>query len=162
MDWAKATARGYKKHLSFEIWCDLYYGFTVLFLMESPFEILCFNDLRYWTIIHCQYSSGLIICIIIIMNLSLSVSYSFQLLALPWHVPKLYSPSTKKNKKNRSLAPVRVTQKSLNPKCDISPTNCRTMLIFRLIVCNRIPYKNIELPHIIGKTDISLLHNPTV
>ena len=24
MDWAKTTARGYKKHLNFEIWCDLY------------------------------------------------------------------------------------------------------------------------------------------
>ena len=24
MDWAKTTARGYKKHLSFGIWCDLY------------------------------------------------------------------------------------------------------------------------------------------
>ena len=132
---------------------------NLLFLLKSPFEVLCFVDLRYWPIIHCQYSSGLIICIIIIMNVSLSVSHSFQLLSLPWHVPKLFSlPS----KSFRSLAPVRVTQKSLNPKCDISPTNCRTMLIFRLIICNRIPYKNIELPHIIGKTDIRLLHNPMV
>ena len=24
MDWAKTTARGYKKHLNFGIWCDLY------------------------------------------------------------------------------------------------------------------------------------------
>ena len=24
MDWAKTAARGYKKHLSFGIWCDLY------------------------------------------------------------------------------------------------------------------------------------------
>ena len=24
MDWAKTTARGYKEHLSFGIWCDLY------------------------------------------------------------------------------------------------------------------------------------------
>ena len=24
MDWAKTTARGYKKHLSFGIWCDSY------------------------------------------------------------------------------------------------------------------------------------------
>ena len=24
MDWAKTTARGYKKHLNFLIWCDLY------------------------------------------------------------------------------------------------------------------------------------------
>ena len=24
MDWAKTTARGYKKHLSFGIWCELY------------------------------------------------------------------------------------------------------------------------------------------
>ena len=24
MDWAKTTARGYKQHLSFGIWCDLY------------------------------------------------------------------------------------------------------------------------------------------
>ena len=24
MDWAKTTARGYKKHLNFAIWCDLY------------------------------------------------------------------------------------------------------------------------------------------
>ena len=24
MDWAKTTARGYKKDLSFRIWCDLY------------------------------------------------------------------------------------------------------------------------------------------
>ena len=24
MDWAKTTARGYKKHLNFEIWCDQY------------------------------------------------------------------------------------------------------------------------------------------
>ena len=24
MDWAKTTARGYKKRLSFGIWCDLY------------------------------------------------------------------------------------------------------------------------------------------
>ena len=27
MDWAKTAARGYKKHLSFGIWCDLYYRF---------------------------------------------------------------------------------------------------------------------------------------
>ena len=27
MDWAKTTAWGYKKHLSFGIWCDLYKGF---------------------------------------------------------------------------------------------------------------------------------------
>ena len=27
MDWAKATARGYKKHLSFGIWCNLYKRF---------------------------------------------------------------------------------------------------------------------------------------
>ena len=27
MDWAKTTARGYKKHLNFGIWCDLYYRF---------------------------------------------------------------------------------------------------------------------------------------
>ena len=27
MDWAKTTARGYKKHLSFGIWCDLYQRF---------------------------------------------------------------------------------------------------------------------------------------
>ena len=27
MDWAKTTARGYKKDLSFRIWCDLYLGF---------------------------------------------------------------------------------------------------------------------------------------
>ena len=27
MDWAKTTARGYKKHLSLGIWCDLYYRF---------------------------------------------------------------------------------------------------------------------------------------
>ena len=24
IDWAKTTARGYKKHLRFGIWCDLY------------------------------------------------------------------------------------------------------------------------------------------
>ena len=24
MDWAKTTVRGYKKHLNFGIWCDLY------------------------------------------------------------------------------------------------------------------------------------------
>ena len=24
MNWAKTTARGYKKHLNFGIWCDLY------------------------------------------------------------------------------------------------------------------------------------------
>ena len=27
MDWAKTTARGYKKHLNFGIWCDLNYRF---------------------------------------------------------------------------------------------------------------------------------------
>ena len=27
MDWAKSTAQGYKKHLNFGIWCDLYYMF---------------------------------------------------------------------------------------------------------------------------------------
>ena len=27
MDWAKTTAHGYKKHLNFGIWCDLYYRF---------------------------------------------------------------------------------------------------------------------------------------
>ena len=27
MDWAKTTAQGDEKHLSFEIWCDLYNGF---------------------------------------------------------------------------------------------------------------------------------------
>ena len=27
MAWAKTTARGYKKHLSFGIWCDLYWRF---------------------------------------------------------------------------------------------------------------------------------------
>ena len=27
MDWAKTTAREHKKHLNFEIWCDLYLRF---------------------------------------------------------------------------------------------------------------------------------------
>ena len=27
MDWAKTTAQGDEKHLSFEIWCDLYKRF---------------------------------------------------------------------------------------------------------------------------------------
>ena len=27
MDWAKTTAREHKKHLNFEIWCDLYQKF---------------------------------------------------------------------------------------------------------------------------------------
>ena len=31
MDWAKTTARGYKKHLSFGIWCDLYKRFYGMF-----------------------------------------------------------------------------------------------------------------------------------
>ena len=37
MDWAKTTARGYKKHLSFGIWCDLYqrfYGSLVFSYVE--------------------------------------------------------------------------------------------------------------------------------
>ena len=25
MDWAKTIATGYRKHLNFEIWCDLYF-----------------------------------------------------------------------------------------------------------------------------------------
>ena len=31
MDWAKTTARGDKKHLSFGIWCDLYWRFYCKF-----------------------------------------------------------------------------------------------------------------------------------
>ena len=37
MAWAKTTARGCKKHLSFGIWCDLYwmfYGNGVLFIVN--------------------------------------------------------------------------------------------------------------------------------
>ena len=32
MDWAKTTARRYKKHLSFGIWCDLYQRFYGIWL----------------------------------------------------------------------------------------------------------------------------------
>ena len=35
MDWAKTTARGDEKHLSFEIWCDLYKRFYGRLLMVS-------------------------------------------------------------------------------------------------------------------------------
>ena len=37
MDWAKTTARGDEKHLTFEIWCDLYKGFTVLTMLGFKF-----------------------------------------------------------------------------------------------------------------------------
>ena len=44
MDWAKTTARGYKKHLSLGIWCDLhqrFYGSTI---------VRCSNTIRCQTI----------------------------------------------------------------------------------------------------------------
>ena len=37
----------------------------------------------------------------------------------------------------RSLAPVRITWQSLNLKCDISPSKCRRMLKFCLLLCNK-------------------------
>ena len=49
MDWAKTTARGYKKHFSFGIWCDLY---QMLYGMSSghhrPFEILTYTLYNLW------------------------------------------------------------------------------------------------------------------
>ena len=33
MDWAKAIARRDEKHLSFGIWCDLYYRFDIIFIL---------------------------------------------------------------------------------------------------------------------------------
>ena len=41
MDWAKTTARGDEKHLSFEIWCDLYkrfYGRLIMVSYSSSFS----------------------------------------------------------------------------------------------------------------------------
>ena len=44
MDWAKTTARWYKKHLSFVIWCDLYkmfYGNNISSLWSGSLGYLC-------------------------------------------------------------------------------------------------------------------------
>ena len=38
MDWAKTTARGYKKHLNFRIWCDLYKRFYVILVAADGFD----------------------------------------------------------------------------------------------------------------------------
>ena len=41
MDWAKTTAREHKKHLNFEIWCDLYlrfYGNGIQAQSYNPFD----------------------------------------------------------------------------------------------------------------------------
>ena len=39
MDWEKTTARGYKKHLSFGIWCDLYKRFYGSFNYIPGYQI---------------------------------------------------------------------------------------------------------------------------
>ena len=67
MDWAKTTARGYKKHLSFGIWCNLYkiiYGSVSCKGYDNNFSLdICFSwslfdrhsqtncriDLRHWS-----------------------------------------------------------------------------------------------------------------
>ena len=43
MDWAKTTARAYKKHLTLGIWCDLYYRFYGMSgYIASPYQ----NDIH--------------------------------------------------------------------------------------------------------------------
>ena len=47
MDWAKTTARGYKKHLSLGIWCDLYQRFYVCDMIVGVTEYtLIYTKLR--------------------------------------------------------------------------------------------------------------------
>ena len=43
MDWAKATARGDKKHLSFGIWCDLYEKFYDS-VCAYDYQLFCNNS----------------------------------------------------------------------------------------------------------------------
>ena len=38
MDWVKTTARRDQKYLSFEIWCDLYKGFTVILIVSAWYD----------------------------------------------------------------------------------------------------------------------------
>ena len=37
MDWANTTARGDEKHLSFDIWCDLYKRFYGIYVWKGPY-----------------------------------------------------------------------------------------------------------------------------
>ena len=43
MDWATTTARGYKKHLNFGIWCDLYQ-----LCIQGACEFIYDNDISYY------------------------------------------------------------------------------------------------------------------
>ena len=45
MDWAKTTARGDEKHLSFEIWCDLYKRFYIM-IIKSVLHFQGANELN--------------------------------------------------------------------------------------------------------------------
>ena len=60
MDWAKTTAKVDKKHLSFGIWCDLYYRFYGRFqkkmAMASNYTPQC-----QWDAITCPRSSYMIL-----------------------------------------------------------------------------------------------------
>ena len=53
MDWAKTTAKGDKKHLSFGSWCDLYWRFngrsiTWSGLMHCLLTLLCHQQEWFW------------------------------------------------------------------------------------------------------------------
>ena len=56
MDWATTTARGDKKHLSFGIWCDLYwrfYGITIIISVTIDPSNKSYNALdKYATMYH--------------------------------------------------------------------------------------------------------------
>ena len=54
MDWATTTARGYKKYLSFGIWCDLYkrfYGSSLITCSSIGYRLsrapLCYGDVKW-------------------------------------------------------------------------------------------------------------------
>ena len=71
MDWAKTTARGDEKHLSFEIWCDLYkrfYGKLGLGVSNSSFYDLLDQKIHDYQNFYPYHRSNKQISYLIIIN----------------------------------------------------------------------------------------------
>ena len=65
MVWAKTTAKEHKKHLNFEIWCDLYWRFYGSITGSVPCQdaIMKFDHAVWWLNIVGQiYDSWTLIC----------------------------------------------------------------------------------------------------
>ena len=47
MDWVQTTAWRDKKHLSFGIWCDLYWTFNCMFSYDITYDVIALRQQRY-------------------------------------------------------------------------------------------------------------------